>query len=408
MYVTVKAPPKWRQMTLDELLDPTVGVDAFKPSGSKADTVTFQTDRLPRRFEKEFDVRPLINSLVDFNAKTEHIRKAPRESMYEEFYIPKRSGGLRRIDAPHPELMDALRQLKNVFEREFGVLQHTSAFAYVKNRSTIDAVKRHQLNKSDWFCRFDLKDFFGSTTQEFVMRQFSQIFPFSEIVKNPVGRKELEDALSLAFLRGGLPQGTPISPTITNIMMVPIDHALSKSFREKKIVYTRYADDFILSSRTKFDPQEMQKVIDGVLQEFDAPFRIKPEKTRFGSSAGSNWILGVVLNQNHDITIGYKNKRRFESMLFNYAMDKRNGKSWDLHDVQVMDGLRSYYVMVEKDPVEAIIKKVSDKVGVDVVETIKADLRSYGCGVVHRCEQPGSDEVEQKEAAEHPLFDLPF
>ena len=40
--------------------------------------------------------------------------------MYHTFHIPKSSGGLRRDDAPPPELMNALRELKTLFDRKSG------------------------------------------------------------------------------------------------------------------------------------------------------------------------------------------------------------------------------------------------------------------------------------------------
>ena len=78
----------------------------------------------------------------------------------------------------------------------------------------------------------------------------SKIFPFSEMVKYPYGRDELQKALSLCFLNNGLPQGTPISPFITNVMMIAIDHKISKTLRDfdsRRFVYTRYADDLLIS-----------------------------------------------------------------------------------------------------------------------------------------------------------------
>ena len=140
--------------------------------------------------------------------------------------------GYRRIDAPKYELSYALRQLKDIFEEKYNMLYHTSAFAYVKGRSTLDAVKRHQKNESKWFAKYDLSNFFGNTTVEFVVKMFSMIFPFSEIVKTDEGKNALETAISLCMLNGGLPQGTPISPMITNIMMIPVDFVLTKTLRD--------------------------------------------------------------------------------------------------------------------------------------------------------------------------------
>lgn len=285
----------------------------------------------------------------------------------------------RRIDAPEEELKDSLYQLKNIFEEKFGALYHTSAFAYIKRRSTIDAVKRHQSNESKWFAKYDLSNFFGSTTVDFIMKMFSMIFPFSEVVRYSNGREALQKALSLCVLRGVLPQGTPISPLITNIMMIPIDHKLSnelRNFNSQRFIYTRYADDFLISSKYKFDFREVEKFLKDTLSEFDAPFTIKSEKTRYGSSAGSNWNLGVMLNKDNKITIGYKKKRQFQAMLSSYVMDKLNGLNWNKSDIQTMEGYRNYYRMVEGETIDKIIEHIGQKFGVDIVQLIKQDLRS--------------------------------
>ena len=198
-------------------------------------------------------------------------------------------------------------------------------------------------------------------------------------MKNPEGKEQLTTALSLAFLDGGLPQGTPISPIITNIMMIPVDFTLSKKLREyekQKFVYTRYADDFLVSSRYDFDFRKIEALIVDVLKSFDAPFSIKSSKTRYGSSSGSNWNLGVMLNKDNKITVGYKKKRQFQAMLASYTMDKLNGRSWDLNDVQVLEGYRNYYRMIERETIDKIVEHLSNKFRVDIIGTIKEDLRS--------------------------------
>ena len=285
----------------------------------------------------------------------------------------------RRIDAPKDELSNALRQLKTIFEERFNALYHTSAFAYVKRRSTLDAVKRHQANESKWFGKYDLSNFFGSTTVDFVVKMFSMVFPFSEVVKHSVGKSALETAISLCMLNGGLPQGTPISPLITNIMMIPVDFKLAnglRDFNNQRYIYTRYADDFLVSSKYDFKFREIEQFIVDTLASFDAPFTIKAEKTRYGSSAGSNWNLGVMLNKDNNITVGYEKKRKFQAMLASYVKDRQNGNPWDLSDIRIMEGYRNYYRMVEGETINKLVAHVGNKLGVDIVELIKEDLRA--------------------------------
>ncbi|MDE6148850.1 MAG: hypothetical protein K2F81_01980, partial [Ruminococcus sp.] len=190
VYITVKQSPQYHQMSLEELL---FGVQENSHSQminpNLTNTRTYAVDVVSERFAKRIDVDNLIAKLEKFNAETQELRDKPRQDLYYTFHIPKKSGGLRKIDAPEPELKDALYHLKTIFEQDFCALYHTSAYAYIKKRSIIDCMKRHQQNESKWFCKLDLSNFFGSTTLEYVMSVFSQIFPFSEVVKYTHGRQ---------------------------------------------------------------------------------------------------------------------------------------------------------------------------------------------------------------------------
>ena len=379
IYITVKQPPMYHQMTLEEFLFQTdAHAMALNPNLTNTRTyeVSSVSDRMERKFN--FSMYKLIEKLTQFNRETENLRSRPRHELYNEFYIPKKSGGLRKIDAPNQELMDALRKLKLIFEQDFRVLYHTSAFAYIKKRCTIDAIKRHQANESKWYAKYDLHNFFGSTTLDFIMQMFSMIYPFSEVVRTENGEAQLRTALELAILDGGLPQGTPISPLITNIMMIPVDYKLSNTLRDyerQRFVYTRYADDFQISSRYDFSYRDVEQLIISTLAEFNAPFTINRQKTRYGSAAGSNWNLGVMLNKDNKITVGYQKKRQFKAMLTSFVLDTRNGVCWDPHDIQVMDGYRNYYSMVEGETIDEIVNAIGNKYNVDVVKMIKEQLR---------------------------------
>lgn len=380
IYITVKQPPMYHQMSLEEFLFQTETRPAVI-NENLTNTRTYEVERVSQRFIQKFgfNIERLIQKLEAFNAQTEELRQRPRHELYYEFHIPKKSGGLRKIDAPEPELMDALRRLKTIFEEDFKVLYHTSAFAYVKKRSTLDAVKRHQANESKWFGKYDLSNFFGSTTLEFIIRMFSMVFPFSEVVKSERGMAALQTALELAILDGGLPQGTPISPLITNVMMIPVDYKLANGFRDfnrQRFVYTRYADDFLISSKFDFDFREVEKFIVDVLASFRAPFTIKSSKTRYGSSAGSNWNLGVMLNKDNQITIGYKKKRQFQAMLSSFVLDTQHGTAWPLEDIQQLEGYRNYYRMVEGEAIDALVSHIGEKYGVNIPKMIKEQMRA--------------------------------
>lgn len=376
-YITTKQAPSYYQITLDDILNGAVDLSKMVAPNT-TNTKTHYSENLNPKFLERFDIDGMVTILQTFNQQNERLFEVDRHSLYETFYIPKKSGGLREINAPVPELMTALRNLKTIFETKMFALYHTSAFAYIKGRCAVDSIKRHQQNESKWFAKLDFSNFFGSTTEEFVLSMFSSIFPFSEIVKSRDGLEALKKALSLCFLNGGLPQGTPISPTITNVMMIPIDHKLCNEMRKmnERYVYTRYADDILISSKIGFDYNQLQDYIIDVLRQFNAPFELKKEKSRYGSSAGRNWNLGVMLNKDNEITIGHQKKKAFKAMCCNYIHDRKNGISWDKHDIQVFAGLISYYKSIEKDYIEYVIEHNNQKFGVNLEALIKSDLSS--------------------------------
>lgn len=299
--------------------------------------------------------------------------KVPEKKLEKKHYKKK----FRHIDAPNDELKAALRNLKDLFEFDFQVKYHSSAYAYIRNRKTSDLVTRHQKNESMWFLKLDFSDFFGSISQEFLERQLSIIYPFSEIMKNATGKNELHKALSLCFLNNKLPQGTPISPMLTNLLMIPIDYKINLELRRSlgKAIYTRYADDMCISHQNDFNYKKVINLIENVLREFDAPLKLNQEKTHYGNRNGKNFILGIQLNKDNNMTIGHVRKKELKTALYCFLRDHFSGNRWELHEVQILNGKIAYGLDIEKGAIEEIIKTYSDKFNCDVMNLIKRYLK---------------------------------
>ena len=368
-YITVKQHRKPRQLTWEDVIADDIILNDFTMDNSNATaTITKKYDIVNESVLSRIDVNGMIRWLKQFNRENESLFEANRNSLYYSFKIPKSTGGFRQIDAPCDELQNQLQRLSSFITDTCGVLYHTSAFAYIKGRSIVDCLKKHQKNESNWFLKMDFSGFFPSTTLDFAMRMLSLVFPLSEVCKVQEGKKELEKALSLGFKDGGLPQGTCLSPILTNCLMIPIDHALFNALAHRKIVYTRYADDLHISAQELFPYREVIKLVEDTLKEFNAPFMIKPEKTHFGKKAGrsANWCLGLLLNKDNDITVSAKKKNYFKAALCSFILDTKNKKYWSVGDVQHLRGLMSYYLMVEPEYFENIIKQQNKKWHVNV------------------------------------------
>lgn len=373
MYITVRQKSYQHQISWEDLL---MGVDVKSPwnAPGSAGTITRIVYSIPEEIVRKADIPRLIARLQKFTNDHKNLYEANRQDLYRTFFIPKRNGGLRRIDAPNDALMAALRQLKDILEIDCGALYHTSAFAYVKNRCHIDAIRKHQQNESNWFLKLDFKNFFGSTNKTFLFNMISKSFPFCEIIKSPEGKTALVNALDLCFLNGGLPQGTPISPTLTNIMMIPIDHLIFNTLAKKRFVYTRYADDLLISCIQAFDHREMTNYVNQVLNQMNAPFRINDEKTRYGSRKGSNWNLGIMLNKDNNITVGHMKKKHFKAALCNFIRDFQSENFWPIDEVRTLSGTMSYYKSIESEYFDYVVEHMNHKFNCNIQEMIRFQL----------------------------------
>lgn len=371
-YITVKRKPGVKQISIfDVLNDNDV---CFENDKDTKDTYTYRVTHVSQKLRDKIDWVGLYGLFTKFNEKYKDlIEMEDMSGMYRSFKIPKRSGGLRQIDAPNERLREAMKDLKKIFEKELYASYHTSCFSYVHGRSIVDCQRRHQENKSKWFLKLDFSGFFPSTSPEFLMSILYKTYPLCCIAENPVLKSEFEKAMRICFLNGGLPQGSPMSPMLTVMMMIPIDYTINRFCRTNSphMVYTRYADDIEISCEYNFHWREVISKIKSILAEFNAPFTLNDKKTRYGSSAGRNWNLGLMLNKDNEITVGHEKKKVFKAMIYQFMSDTLSGRNWALEDVQHLNGLLSYYRSVEKDNIDAILAKYSEKFGTNVKVLIK-------------------------------------
>lgn len=381
-YVTIAQNPKYKQLTFDDILNDVQEADCILPYDSTS-TITRFRIQLPDLMVRNADIPGQIAALQQFNQFYDSLFSVPRKQLYRFFDIKKSNGKKRRISTPDNDgLKNAHVQLQGLLEPRWNSsfrCYHTAGHAFIKGRSTMSAVLKHQRNESVWFAHFDFHDFFGSTTLDFLYNMVSNIFPYSEIVKSSVGAEVLKKALDLCFLDGGLPQGTTISPFLSNLMMIPLDHYISKCLREDKrarYVYTRYADDMIISSQNMFDYKEVQSLIEKTLEKFNAPIFLNEDKTEFRNHKGKNWLLGVMLNCENNITLGYQKKKDLRAHIHNYAMDRKRGEFWCLKDLQKLQGQIAYFRQIEPCYTNEKLDDFSRKYHLNIENYIKKDIRN--------------------------------
>lgn len=285
---------------------------------------------------------------------------------YQLFSIPKKTGGLRHIAAPTPETSLNLNKIKHLLENDLHLLPHNAAFAYVKGRCTKDALLKHVEHKSNFYLKIDLKDFFPSCNAEFIFTQLMKLQIMATLSKiyGEAIEESYKTIIKYCLLDGGLPQGSPVSPLLINLIMVPLDFYITKHCAEKGLFYTRYADDILISGKENFNFNDEVNYLRGLFEN-RAPFKINEKKTRYGSNKGKNWNLGLMVNQKNEITIGYRKKERLRATIFNFFNALTTDNSWDIVDVQALQGTISYYHKISPQMVKNTIKKYEQKFNLD-------------------------------------------
>ena len=153
---------------------------------------------------------------------------------YREFTIPKRSGGTRRILAPEDDLKSLQRTILRRLLRRLRV--HPAAMGFERGRSIVTNARPHQGHAV--VLRLDVVDFFPSTRAERLGAYFRRI---------GWNRPAADVLVRLCSYEGGLPQGAPTSPRLSNLVNYRLDARLSGMAARLGAIYTRYADDLTIS-----------------------------------------------------------------------------------------------------------------------------------------------------------------
>lgn len=153
---------------------------------------------------------------------------------YREARIPKRRGGERRLLVPD----DATKALQRRILRRVlvGLRAHPSATGFEHGKSIVDNALPHVGRAV--VIKMDVIDFFPSTKTERVLWYFQWV---------GWNREAAEVLTKLTTSDGGLPQGAPTSPRLSNLVNFYLDVQIANRVEWRGGAYTRYADDITIS-----------------------------------------------------------------------------------------------------------------------------------------------------------------
>lgn len=153
---------------------------------------------------------------------------------YREVAIPKRRGGKRRLLVPD-DVTKAMQ--RRILRRVLvGLRAHPAATGFERGKSIVDQAAPHAGRAV--VVKMDVIDFFPSTKAVRVLRYFQWI---------GWDREAAEILTNLTTWEGGLPQGAPTSPRLSNLVNFYLDVQIANRITRRGGVYTRYADDIAVS-----------------------------------------------------------------------------------------------------------------------------------------------------------------
>lgn len=278
------------------------------------------------------------------------------ENKYAEFEIPKKNGKTRKINAPTDQLKHLQKRLSDLLNNCFAEIlsetqQKSLSHGFRKNHSIVTNANNHKNRR--YVFNVDLKDFFPSIN-------FGRVRGF--FIKNNHFSLEEKVATIIAQIachNNELPQGSPSSPIISNLIGHLLDIRMVNLAKNGKCTYSRYADDLTFSTNRKDFPASIATKEDDnnwvaskkLIREIEKiGFCLNTDKTSMQYRTARQLATGLVVNKKVNIKSEYyKNARSMCHKLFNVGEFYVDGD----HDEKVgtisqLEGMLSFIYQVKR------------------------------------------------------------
>lgn len=194
--------------------------------------------------------------------------------------IPKPGGGMRQLGIP--TVLDRFIQQSflQVLSGQFEPLFSESSFGFRPGRSAAQAVQQardHVAGGRSWVVDLDLDAFFDRVNHDILMSRVRRVVKDVRVVK--VIRSYLNAGLMdgglVTMRKEGTPQGGPLSPLLSNLLLTDLDRELEK----RELPFCRYADDcniYVKSERAG------QRVLDSITAYLEKHLKLKVNRKKSG------------------------------------------------------------------------------------------------------------------------------
>jgi len=266
------------------------------------------TDKMPVSELKSWmskNLTALSRSLKDGSFRAQPTR---------EVLIPKAQGGRRPLGIP--SVIDRLvqqaicQELTKIYDCTF----HPNSFGFRPQRGAHDALKQaveYIKEGKTSIVDIDLEKFFDKVNHDRLMWLLSTRIGDRKVLRL------IHQFLQSGILRGGLveqrlegtPQGSPLSPLLSNIVLDELDQELYRS----KHSFVRYADDLLIFVKHPEKAEKVKQKISGVITD---RMKLKVNESKSGIKKIREVVfLGYTFLGKDRLGVSPESEKRFKSKL---------------------------------------------------------------------------------------------
>jgi retron-type reverse transcriptase len=274
---------------------------------------------------------------------------------YREFDIAKADGGTRKIRAPEPRLKLLQSRLSDLLYLSISDISKENpkfwraVHGFSKDRSIITNAYRHRMKQ--YVFNVDIKDFFGSINFGRVRGYFikDRHFQLNPDIATLIAQ--------IACYDNSLPQGSPSSPVVSNLIGNLLDARLLLLARQNRCSYSRYADDLTFSTNEQKFPEAIGFEVSSGTWEAGAAlhheiascgFSLNEEKTRIFHWKTRQTVTGLVVNRKVNVDRRYLHDiRAMCHSLFSNGHYRLGSKSDPTKNTRILEGKLSYVYYVK-------------------------------------------------------------